>query len=296
MSEHDWSKPAAIAIPKEGYFELERGRYGPIYPRTPACYGFSIIAKVKEGREEAVRAYGKQIEEAIAGSPDVLAPLRLHYLRWVLFDVGSGLHFQYQGIFDTDFDKYTEDAVALFSATGITTVFTNLEGAGHVFATGMSNGGFMTNRLACDHADVFAAIAPVSGTLGVGVACNPSRPVSVLDAHGTGDAMVPFNGGDGPRPRRGQPLHLGGQPGGPMAGSSTAARATPTLEALPRCPRRHRRAPFRLPALRGQHRGDLLQDRKGRTHLAGRQAYLPKAVIGSTTRAFDGSESSPSSS
>ena len=127
-SDHDWSKPAAKAIPKEGYFELERGRYGPVYPRTPACYGFSIIAKVKEGREEAVRAYGKQIEEAIAGSPDVLAPLRLHYLRWVLFDVGSGLHFQYQGIFDTDFDKYTEDAVALFSATGITTVFTNLEG------------------------------------------------------------------------------------------------------------------------------------------------------------------------
>ena len=62
-------------------------------------------------------------------SPDVLAPLRLHYLRWVLFDVGSGLHFQYQGIFDTDFDKYTEDAVQLFSATGITTVFTNLEGS-----------------------------------------------------------------------------------------------------------------------------------------------------------------------
>jgi len=128
MPAPDWSKPAAMAIPKEGYIELERGRYGPIYPRTPACYGFSIIAKVKEGREEVVRAYGKQIQEAIAGSPDVLAPLRLHYLRWVLFDVGSGLHFQYQGIFDTDFDKYTEDAVALFSQTGITTVFTNLEG------------------------------------------------------------------------------------------------------------------------------------------------------------------------
>jgi hypothetical protein len=127
-TEYEWTKPAALAIPKEGYFELERGRHGPVYPRTPACYGFSIIAKVKEGREEAVRAYGKQIEEAIKASPDVLAPLRLHYLRWVLFDVGSGLHFQYQGIFDTDFDKYTEDAVQLFSQTGITTVFTNLEG------------------------------------------------------------------------------------------------------------------------------------------------------------------------
>ncbi|WP_123027394.1 hypothetical protein [Mycolicibacterium stellerae] len=127
-TDHDWTKPAATAIPPEGYFTEERGRYGPVYPRTPACHGFSIIAKVKEGREDTVRAYGKQIEEAIKGSPDVLAPLRLHYLRWVLFDVGSGLHFQYQGIFDTDFDKYTEDAVQLFSATGITTVFTNLEG------------------------------------------------------------------------------------------------------------------------------------------------------------------------
>lgn len=75
-----------------------------------------------------MRAYGKQIEEAVAASPEVLAPLRLHYLRWQLFDVGSGLHFQYQGIFDTDFDKYTEDAVQLFSATGVTAVFTNLEG------------------------------------------------------------------------------------------------------------------------------------------------------------------------
>ena len=34
----------------------------------------------------------------------------------------------YQGIFDTDFDKYTEDAVALFSKYGIDTVFENLEG------------------------------------------------------------------------------------------------------------------------------------------------------------------------
>ena len=70
----------------------------------------------------------KPIEETIAASPEALAPLRLHYLRWVLFDVGSGLHFQYQGIFDTDFDKYTEDAVQLFGATAVTTVFTNLEG------------------------------------------------------------------------------------------------------------------------------------------------------------------------
>jgi len=124
----DWSTPAAISIPKEGYFKKEDGRYGPVFPRTPANYGFTVIAKVIPGREQAIRDYGKTIEESIKGSPDVLAPLKLHYLRWVLFDVGSGLHFMYQGIFDTDFDKYVEDAVALFNSTGITTVFVNLEG------------------------------------------------------------------------------------------------------------------------------------------------------------------------
>jgi hypothetical protein len=124
----DWTRPAAMSIPKEGYFKLEQGRYGPVFPRTPANYGFTVIVKVKSGRENAIREYGKTIEQAVKDSPSVLAPLRLHYLRWVLFDVGSGLHFMYQGIFDTDFDKYLEDAVALFMQTGITTVFVNLEG------------------------------------------------------------------------------------------------------------------------------------------------------------------------
>ena len=123
-----WQNPAAMAIPKEGFFKLEQGRYGPIFPRTPACYGFTIIAKIKPGREEAIRGYGKKIEETIAGLPDGLDVLKLHYLRWVLFDIGKDTYFMYQGIFDTDFDKYTEDAVALFSKYGINTVFENLEG------------------------------------------------------------------------------------------------------------------------------------------------------------------------
>ena len=41
----DWTKPAAMAIPKEGYFTLEQGRYGPLFPKTPANYGFTLIAK-----------------------------------------------------------------------------------------------------------------------------------------------------------------------------------------------------------------------------------------------------------
>jgi hypothetical protein len=124
----DWTKPAAMAIPKDGYFKLEQGRYGPIYPKTPACYGFTLIAKIKPGQEAAIREYGNLIEKTIAGLPNGLEVLKLHYLRWVLFDIGKDTYFMYQGIFDTDFDKYTEDAVALFSKYGINTIFEKLEG------------------------------------------------------------------------------------------------------------------------------------------------------------------------
>jgi hypothetical protein len=124
----EWAVPRAMAIPKGGFFEAERGRYGPTFPRTPACHGFTIIAKIKPGTEAEIREYGKRLEDAVAGSPHVLAPLQLHYLRWVLFDIGADTYFMYQGIFDTDFDKYVEDAIQLFSATGITTIFEKLEG------------------------------------------------------------------------------------------------------------------------------------------------------------------------
>jgi hypothetical protein len=125
----DWTKPAAMAIPKGGYLgEPQRGRLGPVFPKTPANYGFSIIAKVKEGHEEQIRAYGKQVEAAVAADPDLLAVLELHYLKWNLFNIGDDLYFQYQAVFDTDFDKYTEDAVGIFSASGITTSFVHLEG------------------------------------------------------------------------------------------------------------------------------------------------------------------------
>src|SRR5262245_20414595 len=126
--EHDWTKPQAMAIPKEGYFTYQQGLYGPMFPRTPACYGFTIIAKVKPGREPAFRAYAPEIEKAVQADPAVLVSLKLHYLKWVIFNIGNDLYFMYQAIFDTDFDKYSDDAIAIFTQTGIDTVFVNLEG------------------------------------------------------------------------------------------------------------------------------------------------------------------------
>jgi hypothetical protein len=128
--QEDPTKPAAMAIPKGGVFpdNIQQGQYGPVFPKTPACYGFSVIAKVIPGREEALYNHGKIMEKAVAEQPDVLDVLKAHYLRWVLFPINGELYMMYQGIFDTNFDKYTEDAVALFTKTGLTTVFENLEG------------------------------------------------------------------------------------------------------------------------------------------------------------------------
>jgi len=79
--------------------------------------------------------------------------------------------------------------------------------AQRVYATGISNGGMMSYRLACELSDKIAAIAPVAGALNV--ECKPTQPVSVIAFHGTNDQNVPYNGGAGsksidPHPRTDQ--------------------------------------------------------------------------------------------
>jgi polyhydroxybutyrate depolymerase len=65
-----------------------------------------------------------------------------------------------------------------------------------IYATGMSNGGTMTYRLGCDMADVFAAVAPVSGGHVAHPLCEPERPVSILVIHGTEDQIIPYEGNE----------------------------------------------------------------------------------------------------
>ncbi len=65
-----------------------------------------------------------------------------------------------------------------------------------VYATGEGIGGGMAHRLACDAADVFAAVAPVDFPLGFDPLsdCQPSRPIPVLHFEGIGDTFVPNEG------------------------------------------------------------------------------------------------------
>jgi polyhydroxybutyrate depolymerase len=64
-----------------------------------------------------------------------------------------------------------------------------------LFAAGMSNGGYLSYRLACEAADLFAGFAPVAGGIGI-TGCAPSRPVPLIAYHGTVDSMVPFTFGE----------------------------------------------------------------------------------------------------
>jgi len=117
-------KPVAYALPRKDE-KAEAGMYGSVMPKTPAN-GFTLIAKVKPGCAAKVRAHADSIEKAVRENPNVLASLRLHYLRWVLFD--NDTRFMYIGIFDTDFDRYVDDAVTIFKQSGLVTVFEQLEG------------------------------------------------------------------------------------------------------------------------------------------------------------------------
>ncbi|OBK16683.1 extracellular catalytic domain type 1 short-chain-length polyhydroxyalkanoate depolymerase [Mycobacterium asiaticum] len=161
--------------------------------------------------------------------------------------------------------------------------------AGHVFATGMSNGGFMSNRLACDRADIFAAVAPVSGTLGVGVGCNPSRPVSVLDAHGTGDSVVPYNGGT-VRGRGGLSRAISVNSMLDRWRAVDRCQGDPTSQELPNVGDGTVVRRFESQSCADNTEVVLYRIEKGGHTWPGGKQYLPKAVIGSTTRAFDGSE------
>ncbi|MET7419980.1 alpha/beta fold hydrolase [Dactylosporangium sp. NPDC005555] len=68
--------------------------------------------------------------------------------------------------------------------------------AGRVYLIGHSNGGFMAYRMACEHADTVTAIVSLAGAVADDAAeCAPSRPVGILQIHGTADGTIRYDGG-----------------------------------------------------------------------------------------------------
>ncbi len=64
-----------------------------------------------------------------------------------------------------------------------------------IYVTGMSNGGFMTSRLACELNNRIAAIAVVAASMDEDLGYQPSKPIPAMYIQGTKDPLVPFTGG-----------------------------------------------------------------------------------------------------
>ncbi|HEX5595362.1 MAG TPA: PHB depolymerase family esterase [Micromonosporaceae bacterium] len=84
-----------------------------------------------------------------------------------------------------------------------------------IFVTGISNGGMLAYRLACD-TDLFAAIGPVAATM-LGT-CEKPSPTSVIHIHGEADATIPLRGGRGKRSNNGTGRYPADTSGPPIAG------------------------------------------------------------------------------
>jgi len=68
-----------------------------------------------------------------------------------------------------------------------------------IYAVGMSNGGFMSFRLACELSSKIAAVGSVTGSMTPSTLgnCNASHPMPIIQIHGTTDPTVPYNGSAG---------------------------------------------------------------------------------------------------
>lgn len=66
-----------------------------------------------------------------------------------------------------------------------------------IYICGFSNGGYMTQRFACEQNQRFAAMASLGSIMDTGLysSCNPQRPIPMMFVIGTDDPFVPFNGG-----------------------------------------------------------------------------------------------------
>jgi polyhydroxybutyrate depolymerase len=159
-----------------------------------------------------------------------------------------------------------------------------------VYATGMSNGGFMSFRLGCELAPRIAAIAPVAAAFSMDLAktCHPARPVPMLMINGTADPLVPFQGGE--VNAKGGAIfsaEISAQKWGQMNGCSS----TPDNTTLP--PKTTGGLVTQIICYSGCKSGAAVElhaiDGGGHTWPGGFQ-YLPEGVIGKTSREFDANE------
>jgi len=82
--------------------------------------------------------------------------------------------------------------------------------AHRIYATGISNGAFLVQRLACERSDLIAAFSSIAGAMPtlIRANCNPARPVSMMMINSPDDRFVPWEGGEGRRGKGGNIMSI----------------------------------------------------------------------------------------
>ncbi len=129
-------------------------------------------------------------------------------------------------------DRFAADDVGFVRALIDALVEAGLADGRRVYATGISNGAYLSNRLAIDLADRIAAIAPVSGAMlkPAAEAWKPARAVPVLYVHGTEDPIVGYDGKDR---ISGRAMSLSAEDLARWWAEKDGCEADPTIEKLP---------------------------------------------------------------
>jgi polyhydroxybutyrate depolymerase len=157
-----------------------------------------------------------------------------------------------------------------------------------VYATGISNGGMMSFRIACELPKRIAAIGVIAANLPRALAerCSSGPPVPVMIIDGTEDKLMPWAGGE-----------IVGERGAVLSATATAQTFTlrigspvETVEPLPSFanadPTRVKRHRWKT----GSGAEIVLYEVEGGGHTwPGGAQYLPEAVIGRTSRQIDAS-------
>ena len=162
-----------------------------------------------------------------------------------------------------------------------------------IYATGISNGGMFSQRLACELSGTIAAVASVTASMpeALSARCQPSSPISVLMVHGTADPLIPYRGGAMPGKTLGGSVLPVPETIGYWAAHNRCSRQ-PINTQLPdrdvQDGTRVRREAY-VQCAGGVEVVLYTVEGGGHTLPGGRQ-YLPERLIGRTSRDIDGSE------
>ena len=97
----------------------------------------------------------------------------------------------------TDFKGESQaDDAAFLMALRAKLVAEQLADPARIYLCGISNGGMMSLRMACEHSDAFAAVGVVAMNMSAAFDCAPQGPVPICFIKGDEDPLVPQDGGE----------------------------------------------------------------------------------------------------